>query len=139
MNLDAIVLIDSSVWIEALHPRGRDDCRSLVRTLANAERAATCEVVMLELLRGTPDDEQFEALLDRLWGLEVLSMRGTGAEAARMAKQLRALGHTVPETDLLIAATARLHGVALLHRDRHLALVSQTMGIPELALPEDPR
>jgi len=138
LSLDAVILIDSSVWIEALRPGGRDDCRAIVRTLADTEMAATCEVVMLELLRGTSGDQQFEALLDRLLGLQVLSMQGVGAEAARLARQLKANGHTIPETDLLIAATARLHGATLLHRDRHLALASQTMGIPELPVSEDP-
>lgn len=43
--------------------------------------------------------------------------------AHELARAARARGHTVPATDLVIAACARRHGIELEHDDSHLAVV----------------
>jgi predicted nucleic acid-binding protein len=48
------VLIDTSVWIEAFAPGGEPSGREAVHDLVSSGRAATCEVVIAEVLRGAP-------------------------------------------------------------------------------------
>ena len=45
--------------------------------------------------------------------------------AVALAAGARAKGITVPATDLLVAACARHHGVALLHHDGHFDLIAE--------------
>ena len=40
-----------------------------------------------------------------------------------LARKSRALGYTVPATDLMIAACARRYGVGLEHADAHLTAI----------------
>lgn len=44
--------------------------------------------------------------------------------AATLASGARRRGITIPATDLLVAACARHHEVALLHHDRHFELIA---------------
>ena len=126
---EALVLIDSTVWVEALTPGGNPSFRRLVDELLGTERAATCEVVMAEVLQGVADAEAISALVEEMGALPRLSMEGVGEIAARMALQLRGHGLIIPTTDLLIAATARQHGVAVLHRDQHLIRALPVLGV----------
>ncbi|MDY7091652.1 MAG: hypothetical protein SX243_01635 [Acidobacteriota bacterium] len=43
--------------------------------------------------------------------------------------QPRSHGLTLPSTDLLIAACARHHDLALLHRDRHFELLAEAVPV----------
>jgi predicted nucleic acid-binding protein len=131
MRAPELVIVDSSVWIEAFRVGGEPRWRLAVDGLLAADRAATCEVVMLEILRGAASAGQFEALLARMRGMHRLTLDGTSERAGLAALKLRARGQTVPPTDLLIAAAAQLHGAALLHRDKHLSLAAEALGVPE--------
>ncbi len=44
-------------------------------------------------------------------------------QAGTLAQRCRAGGITVPPTDLLIATTARMNGLSLLHADEHFTLL----------------
>ena len=130
------MLIDTSVWIEALRPGGDAICRRLVGELVASGQAATCEVVIAELLRGARSDEEAEEWDDALRGIQVLDMEGVGDTAGRIGRAMRAQGKTPPLGDLLITAVALHHGVALLHRDRHIAEMAEAMGMKHLHLGE---
>lgn len=123
------MLIDTSVWIEALRPQGDETCRRLVAALVATGQAATCEVVMAELLCGARDDEQAAEWADALRGTRVLAMEGVGEIAGRIGRIMRQRGRSVPGADLLVAAVALRHGVGLLHRDRHIAEIAEAMGM----------
>lgn len=116
------VLIDTSIWVEALDPGGDTACREKVEELIAARRAATCEIVIAELLRGAESDAHAAQLEQRLRTLRVLTVDGAGGVAAAMGRQMRASGQRL--ADLLIAAVALRHEAALLHRDRHLAQIA---------------
>jgi predicted nucleic acid-binding protein len=45
-------LIDSSVWIEFLRPKGSPKIKAKVRDILQMEEAACCGIVMVEILRG---------------------------------------------------------------------------------------
>jgi predicted nucleic acid-binding protein len=124
-----LVLIDSSAWIETIRQDGDPAYGRQVDRLLTEERAATCEVVITEILRGAISEAELTALAEELRGLLRLAMDGAGEEGGRLAWALRRRGILVPTTDLLIAATARLNGAALLHRDRHLAEAAEALGL----------
>ena len=127
--LPGLVLVDTSVWIEVLRAHGDQACRSLMDELTAQARVATCEVVIVEVLQGAMDVRQLERLSANLAATAILGMHGAGEEAGRLAWALRRRGIVVHTTDLLIAATAHLHGVALLHRDRHLGEAAEALGL----------
>jgi len=123
------VLTDTSVWIEALREDGDPECQRRVGELVAEARMATCEVVVVEVLQGALDENHLERLSADLAATTILGMEGAGEEAGRLAWALRQRGLTVHTTDLLIAATAGLHGASLLHRDRHLAEAAEALGL----------
>ena len=126
-----LVLIDTSVWIEALRPGGDEGCRRAVARLVEEGQAATCEIIIAELLRGAADEEQAKEWAGMLRALEVLPMDGVAEVAGRISRRGRARGMTQPLGDVLIAAVALKHGAALLHRDRHLSEIAGIMGMKE--------
>ncbi len=126
------VLIDTSIWVEALDPGSDAVYREKVEELVVARRAATCEIVIAELLRGAEDDVHATQLEQRLRALRVLTVDGAGGVAAAMGRQMRAPGQRL--ADLLIAAVAFRHDTALLHRDRHLARIAAKFTIEQVTL-----
>ncbi len=126
------VLIDTSIWVEALDPDGDAAYRDKVEELIAARRAATCEIVIAELLRGAENETHATQLEERLRALRVLTVDGAGGVAAAMGRQMRAAGQRL--ADLLIAAVAFQHDAALLHRDRHLARIATKFAIEQVTL-----
>ena len=126
------VLIDSSVWVEALNPRGLAVCKEAARTVLADGTAAVCEVVLTEVLRGARDETDAEWLHEQLRAPTNLHMRGSGPVAARLSRMLRAQGKMFAVSDLLICGTAVIHGAALMHRDKHLGQIAEIAGIEQI-------
>lgn len=122
---DSLFLLDTSVWLEVLPPgRGTPELRSRVDTLLAADRVATTDVVLLELLGGCRLQAEWDRLSLLLSALHHRLVEGEDwLEAARMGFQLRRQGVSVPFTDLLIGAVALRAGAVLVHRDRHFDLM----------------
>ena len=133
-----LVLIDTSIWIEALRPDGFASCREAVARFAAAGRAATCDVVLTEVLRGARNESQAREWAHGLLALRVLSADGLGVVAARIGRAVREAGASPPLGDLLIAAVALRHGAVVLHRDRHLHKIAATIGIEDIVPTDAP-
>jgi len=124
---DRLVLIDTSAWIEALSPEGGAGLRESLQDLIASGRAATCEVVIAEVLRGAEDDPSAARLERGLSDLVLLPCDGMGATAAAMGRELRAPRNRF--ADLLIAAVAFERGAQILTRDRHLSRIADVFEI----------
>ena len=122
------VLIDSNVWIEAFDPAADPARYQRIHDLIVAQQAATCEVVIAEVLRGAPDDATAARMEARMRVLECLPCDGMGAMAARMGRRLHASRGLF--ADMLIAAVAFENGAGLLTRDAQLAKIAAAFGIP---------
>ena len=122
-----LYLLDTSVWLDVLPPRGGNtDLRVRVGALLTEDRVATTGMVRLELLGGARTEQEWDQLRDYLSALHQLAVdEETWQEAAQMGFQLRRQGVTVPFTDLIIGAVAMRSGIVLLHRDRHFDLMAQ--------------
>lgn len=115
-----MTLIDTSAWIEALRSDGRHEVRSQVAGLLETGQAALCPMVTLELWNGAGGEAErakLRRLTENLPSYEIT--HAAWARAVELATTARSKGVTVPATDIVIAATAAVHNLGLLHSDRH--------------------
>jgi len=116
-----MTLVDSSSWIEALRLDGDPIVRARVETLLKNGEALWCDMVRIELWNGARGQAEkrmladFEGALDRLPTTDAV-----WSKARLLAQRSRANGLTTPSADLVIAACAWEHGVAIEHDDAHL-------------------
>jgi predicted nucleic acid-binding protein len=124
-----MVLVDSSVWIEAFRRKGRLEVKLAVESLLDAYEAQWCSPVRLEVLGGARAEERRR--LGRHF--EVVPYR-TCAEmdwdrAVALAWKLRDRGLTVPWIDVVIAALALHDGVRLYAIDAHFSQIAEITGL----------
>ncbi len=121
-----LVLVDSSAFIEADHHREGAVADSVVAAVRDG-RAATCDVVVAELLTGCRTPAEYRKTRLVLGGLAWLPLtEECWTRAAAFGFNLRRSGITVPLTDRLVVATARVHAADLLHCDSHFDLIGDT-------------
>ena len=125
-----MTLVDTSAWIDALRTDGNQEVRRSVAELLTAGQAALCDMVVLELWNGASGEEE-RAKLRRLFDtLRIYAVDGPVWEQAEtLAQRCRAGGITVPPTDLLIATTAHVNGLSLLHADEHFTLLDHLTNV----------
>jgi predicted nucleic acid-binding protein len=106
-------LIDTSVWIRA-DRKGHEAIRGRLQELLVTGFVWICWPIRAELLIGVKTPERWALLDEQLSALEQVSItESTWAQAARLGHKLARKGQSVPLPDLLIAATALLHGLTL--------------------------
>ena len=119
-----MTLVDTSAWIHSLRSDGDRTVSDRVRALLESGEAAWCALVQLELWNGARGERERRVLADMAAGLPTLLIDDTvWSTACQLARTARDQGHTIPATDLIIAACARRHGVGLEHHDSHLETV----------------
>ena len=123
------VLIDSSAWIDALRGDGDSSVRSAVKELTADGLAVFCDIVRLELWNGAGGAAEARMLRDLEREIECVPTTAEVWQTAfELARDCRAQGITVPATDLLVAACAARHGLALLHHDAHFDEIARVSG-----------
>ncbi len=122
----ALMLIDTSSWVEALRRQGDGLVRERVHQLLVEGQAVWCDMVLLELWNGARGDYEKKRLAELEREMICLPTIPLVWEKARsLARLCRAKGVTVPATDLLIIACARFHETDIEYRDAHFSLVLQ--------------
>lgn len=123
-------LVDTSVWIEALRPRGRQSLRDWVRKQMLQKTIVLAPPVRMEFLIGTKNERQFARLKDHLDALTMLANDNAVWERAAVVGGLtRRQGITVPFMDILIAAWALEEDCVLVHQDRHYEMLALATGV----------
>lgn len=126
------LLIDTSAWVEAMRLQGHEATRSEVYSALRAGRARFCDLVRLELWNGIGGDRERKWLRELEHTVETVPTDDTAwAEATRLARETRRQGLSLPATDLLIAACARVHDLEILHRDSHFDRLGALVPPPE--------
>jgi predicted nucleic acid-binding protein len=124
-----MVLVDSSVWIEALRRNGRLEIKLAVESLLEVYEAQWCSPVRLEVLGGARPDER-RRLGDHF---SVIPYRTCDEEdwerATSLAWKLRDNGLTAPWLDVLIASLALHDGIRLFAIDEHFEKISALTGL----------
>ncbi len=128
--LEARHLVDTTVWSKA-RTAGRPDLAEWFNRAVQADLVATCDAVVLELLRSsrntaafTRHDQQL-ALLPKAPMDDTIFLRAREVQSA-LAKRGKHRG--VPPVDLLIAACAEKAGLPLLHYDHDYDLIAGVTG-----------
>ncbi len=119
-------LIDISSWIHSLRSRGDSQVRQRVAELLLSGEACWCAIVRVELWNGAKGTHEKRVLRDLEARLPELEMAVDVWEiACELARRARLKGLMVPTADLLIAACARHHDVAVEAADSHYQHLSQ--------------
>jgi len=119
-----VILVDTSVWIEALNGR-------LGRQIREEDlfEFVTCGPVVQEVLQGLRDDPRSDAFREAFRALPVLSdplPLDLFLAAAEMYRQGRVKGYTIrSSTDCLIAVIAIENRVPVWYKDRDFEAISR--------------
>ncbi|MBI2841112.1 MAG: PIN domain-containing protein [Acidobacteria bacterium] len=116
------VLLDTSVWIDAL--RGRTPAVvACVQRLLNDDRVATCGPVIYEIHRGLRSGERDE-VLSLFRALHRITFEESDWEdAGTLDASLRSRGRSLPPMEVLLACLCLRHKVKLFSLDVHFTQV----------------
>jgi hypothetical protein len=113
-----LLLVDTSVWIEAFRKRPRISLQAAL----DLEEVVICLPVLQEVLQGFGDERAFRVAREAMLALPIVeSPLGVEVfeEAVALYRSARRSGFTVRSgVDCLIAACALRHGLMVLHHDR---------------------
>jgi len=120
-----MVLVDSSVWIEAMRKTGDIGTKVALEQLLDAYEAAFCSPVKLEVLVGarTQFRKKTAAYFSIVPYLDVIE--DDWQAAIQYGHELRDHGVTVPNNDLLIATVALRAQIRVFARDKHFDLMAE--------------
>jgi predicted nucleic acid-binding protein len=124
-----MVLVDSSIWIEAARRNGDLASKVGLEGLLEEFEAALCGPARLEVLGGARrnDRENLEAYFD---GLPSIPLEEADWKAAvRNGWLLRDAGYAVPWNDILIATLSIRAGCRVYARDAHFDSMKSILGI----------
>ena len=122
-----MMLVDSSVWIDAVQGR-RTAAIILVDQRDADEEIATAGVILQEVLQGAKDEANYERLRDVLWSLLILQPREmlTYELAAQLHAKSRRKGLSIRRpTHCLVAALALEHEALLVHNDSDFVSIAK--------------
>jgi len=126
-----MVIVDSSVWIDALWGTANSHSQWLNEAIGKESLGLT-SVILCEVLQGTRTDAQFERSRRRLRELAVFETftADTSVAAARNFRMLRGRGITIRKPiDCMIATFCIESGYWLLHRDRDFEAFELHLGL----------
>lgn len=122
------VLVDSSVWIAATRLGGNPKIATELGELLFSGRAAMTEPVWIELFQGIKGKREEARLEESKKACAWLAFdEACWTEAAATARACLRAGVNVPLGDVLVFACAKRHGVELLERDRHFAMIRKAV------------
>ncbi|MFI5196459.1 MAG: PIN domain nuclease [Chitinophagales bacterium] len=122
------VLVDTSVWIDALNGRKTLQTKLLNRLIDEDAPVVLCPVIIQEILQGIKEDKDFNLVKDTLSGFELLGIDPLKAAygAASLYRSVRKHGITIRKSnDCLIAFYAISCKAALLHNDEDFNKIAQ--------------
>lgn len=117
------ILPDTCAWIDFLRGKQTSLATALEQALLHGE-VLTCGVVLFELLQGIKSPREEALVQNALLALPHLELtRDLWIKAGRLSSRLRARGHLLPLSDIIMATLALEHNCAVLTIDRHFESV----------------
>lgn len=132
-HLDSPALFDTGAWTWA-RDRRFPELASWFNAQVAEGRVLVCDVVVLELVRLTPNESRAREVSKRLEAFEWVSMSASAwARARELQIALSESGdhRRVPPVDLLIGATAEQAGVPVIHYDRDYERLARVSGLQQ--------
>ena len=124
-----MVLVDSSIWIEAGRSRGDLFTKVALQSLLEENEACWCGPVRLEVLGGSRAQERPKLL----YFFSIVPYLVVGDDiwdkAKSMAWRLRDKGVNPPWNDVLIATIAQEKMCRVFARDKHFEQMAEVLGI----------
>lgn len=118
------LLPDTCAWIDFLRGKQTPLAAALEQSLLHGE-VLTCGIVLFELLQGIKRPQEEELVKNALLALPHLEMtRELWIKAGELSSRLRAKGHILPLSDIIIASFALEQSCAVLTIDRHFEVVT---------------
>jgi predicted nucleic acid-binding protein len=128
------LLIDTSAFSRAQHPKVREDWRHALHT----DRLRISPIARLEILLSARSGQIFDELEQEFSMLRAAPLTATVARAAQSAMRTlahRSAGaHRIPVVDYLIAAAAQETGAAVIHYDRDYDTLAEVMAFESVWL-----
>ena len=128
-----MIVVDTSVWIDALNKRDSQGAQKL-RSIKPNKDIILGDLVLLEILQGARDDLHARRMENDLLQFDLRPMldRAIATRAASNYRQLRSLGITIRKSnDLIIGTYCIANGHALLHSDRDFSPMVEHLGLIE--------
>jgi predicted nucleic acid-binding protein len=127
---DAPLLIDASAWLPYLRGAADPPVVMAIHEWLASDRAATTEIIRVELLQTSRTEEEFERLRRTLDGLTLLPIdTGAWIAAAYNGFTLRSTGLVVPTATLLVATVAQQTGATVCHLDPDYEHIAPVLGL----------
>jgi predicted nucleic acid-binding protein len=124
MPTSDLVLIDTCIWVQFFNRQHSADKRA-VDLLLDDDRAALIGPILAEVLIGFRRDDQADWVASVLRGLHFLEPAWDDwRSSAQFGRRLKAIGHMLPQSDLILAAVARNRDCAVYTADPHFDLIS---------------
>src|ERR1700683_4591608 len=124
-----MVLVDSSVWIEAARRDGALEYKVGLEGLLEVGEAAFCGPIKLEVLGGArAQDRKRMSLYFDCIPYQTIDDSALG-QALQLAWQLRDKGHTLPWNDIVIASLALRWGFRVYAKDKHFEVMRDAVGL----------
>ena len=121
-----MVLVDSSVWIEALRRDGRLDVKLALENLLEEYEAAWCGPVKLEVLGGARAQDR-KSLEEQFSCIPYFPMTDAAWDSAKkLGWRLRDKGCTAPWNDILIATLSVKADCRVYAVDKHFELMYES-------------
>jgi predicted nucleic acid-binding protein len=124
-----MVLVDSSVWIEAARRQGDLGCKVALESLLEEYEAAWCSPVRLEVMGGARKEERRRLAAGFAVIPYVQVTEASWDLALENAWRLRDAGLQAPWNDVLIASVSMEHACRVYARDKHFDLMTQAIGL----------
>jgi predicted nucleic acid-binding protein len=126
-----MIVVDTTVWVDFLNGVRSAEVERLLALLGK-EPIVVGDLILLEVLRGIPDEKQAAVAEDALRRFDVAAMLdpGLAAVAAAHDRSLRRLGITVRRTiDLIICSFCIAWDLPLLTSERAFAPMAEHLGL----------
>jgi predicted nucleic acid-binding protein len=130
-----MIVVDSSVWIDAFNARETRQSLQLM-ALFGKKSIAIPDLALTEVLQGAREERHFQTILRLMNTVDVMPTTGPNiaVQAARNYRILRTKGLTVRKTiDTLIATRCILDGHDLLHSDHDFDPFVEHLGLRVVA------
>jgi predicted nucleic acid-binding protein len=116
-------LPDTCAWIDYFRPGGNALGQLVERAIAS-DSVYACGPVLYELVQGARSEKEQASLTSALGALPYLEMtEAIWIKAGQLSAALRKTGKTIPLSDILIAALAIEHSLAVMTVDEHFRIV----------------
>jgi predicted nucleic acid-binding protein len=127
------VLADTSAWVASFSKFGHQPLKETMKQKILSGELVITGMVLLELLQGTRDEKDYEALKKKLEILPFLSVDDSvWNHVARFSLTLRGKGQVVSVPDIFISHVALANDCVLLHCDSDFERIAKHSSLKTL-------